>query len=89
VPTAAEAGLPGYESAAWLALLAPARIDQALVDRLYAAAQEAMNDPKVRALFAEQGAEATNLGPEDLRKFMASEILKWSDVIGKMGIAPM
>jgi tripartite-type tricarboxylate transporter receptor subunit TctC len=89
VPTAAEAGLQGYESAAWLALLAPARIDQALVDRLYAAAQDAMNDPKLRALFAEQGAEPTNLGPEDLKKFMASEILKWSEVIGKMGIAPM
>ena len=89
VPTAAEAGLQGYESAAWLALLAPARMDPALVDRLYAAAQDAMNDPKVRALFAEQGAEPTNLGPEDLKKFMASEILKWSEVIGKMGIAPM
>jgi len=30
-----------------------------------------------------------DLGPEDLKKFMASEILKWSEVIGKMGIAPM
>jgi len=89
VPTAAEAGLQGYESSAWLALLAPANMDQALVDKLYAAAQDATKDPKVRALFAEQGAEPTNLGPEDLKKFMASEILKWSEVIGKMGIAPM
>jgi tripartite-type tricarboxylate transporter receptor subunit TctC len=89
VPTAAEAGLQGYESSAWLALLAPANLNQTLVDRLYAAAQDAAKDPKVRALFAEQGAEPTNLGPEDLKKFMASEIIKWSEVIGKMGIAPM
>jgi tripartite-type tricarboxylate transporter receptor subunit TctC len=89
VPTAAEAGLQGYESSAWLALLAPANTDQALVDQLYAAAQDATKDPKVRAFFAEQGAEPTNLGPEDLKKFMASEILKWSEVVGKMGIAPM
>jgi tripartite-type tricarboxylate transporter receptor subunit TctC len=89
VPTAAEAGLQGYESYAWLALLAPANIDKAIVDRLYAAAQEATKDPKLRALFAEQGAEPTDLGPEDLKKFMASEILKWSEVIGKMGMAPM
>ena len=89
VPTAAEAGLQGYESSAWLALLAPANTDQALVDRLYAAAQDAVNDPKVRALFAEQGAEPMNLGPEEFRKFMASEISKWSEIIGKMGIAPM
>jgi tripartite-type tricarboxylate transporter receptor subunit TctC len=89
VPTAAEAGLPGYESAAWLALLAPANTDQAIVNRLYAATQEAVNDPKLRALFAEQGAEPADLGPEQLAKFMASEISKWSEVIGKLGIAPM
>jgi tripartite-type tricarboxylate transporter receptor subunit TctC len=89
VPTAAEAGLQGYESYAWLALLAPANMDKALVDRLYAAAQDATKDPKVRALFAEQGAQPTDLGPEDLKKFMASEISKWSEVIAKMGIAPM
>jgi tripartite-type tricarboxylate transporter receptor subunit TctC len=89
VPTAAEAGLPGYESSAWLALLAPANTDKALVDKLYAAARDATKDPKVRALFTAQGAEPTDFGPEDLKKFIASEILKWSEVIGKMCIAPM
>jgi tripartite-type tricarboxylate transporter receptor subunit TctC len=89
VPTAAEAGLPGYESYAWLALLAPAGTDKSVVDRLYAAAEEATKDPKVRALFAEQGAEPTDLGPEDLKKFIAAEISKWAGVIAKIGIAPM
>jgi tripartite-type tricarboxylate transporter receptor subunit TctC len=89
VPTAAEAGLPGYESYAWLALLAPANTDKVVVDRLYAAAQDAVKDPKVRELFAEQGAEPAGLGPEDLTKFIGSEISKWSEVIGKMGIEPM
>ncbi|MGA2055141.1 MAG: tripartite tricarboxylate transporter substrate binding protein [Bradyrhizobium sp.] len=89
VPTAAEAGLQGYESYAWLALLAPGNTDKALVEKLHAAAQDATKDSKVRALFAEQGAEPADLGPEDLKKFMASEILKWSGIIGKMGIAPM
>jgi tripartite-type tricarboxylate transporter receptor subunit TctC len=89
VPTAAEAGLPGYESAAWLAPLAPAGTDKAIVERLYAAANEAVTDPKVRALFAEQGAEPADLGPDELAKFIASEISKWSEVIGKLGIAPM
>src|ERR1700710_1385758 len=89
VPTAAGAGLQGYESYAWLALLGPAKTDKAIVDKLYAAAQEATKDPKLRALFAEQRAEPTDLGPQDLKNFMASEILKWSEVIGKMGIAPM
>jgi len=29
------------------------------------------------------------LGPEGLATFIASEISKWSEIIGKMGIAPM
>ena len=89
VPTAAEAGLPGYESAAWLALLAPANTDRAIIDRLNAAAQQAVKDSKLRALFTEQGAEPADLGPEELAKFIASEISKWSGVIEKLGIAPM
>jgi tripartite-type tricarboxylate transporter receptor subunit TctC len=89
VPTSAEAGLPGYESAAWLALLAPANTDQAIIDRLNAAAQEAIKDPKLRALFTEQGAEPADLGPDELKKFIASEISKWAGVIGKLGIPPM
>jgi tripartite-type tricarboxylate transporter receptor subunit TctC len=89
VPTAAEAGLSGYESAAWLALLAPANTDSAIVGKLYAAALEATKDPAVLARFTEQGAEPMVLGPDDLKKFMASEIAKWAEVIGKIGIAPM
>jgi tripartite-type tricarboxylate transporter receptor subunit TctC len=89
VPTAAEAGLPGYESAAWLALLAPANTDKAIIDKLHAAAAEAVSDPKVRAHFAEQGAEPVVLGPEDLKIFVGSEIEKWAAVIRRIGIDPM
>jgi len=89
VPTAAEAGLPGYESNAWLALLAPANTDKAIIATLYAAAQQAMNDPEVLARFVQQGAEPTLLGPDELKTFMASEITKWAGIIGKMNIERM
>jgi tripartite-type tricarboxylate transporter receptor subunit TctC len=89
VPTAAEAGLNNYESSAWLALLAPANTDKAVIDKLYAAVQEALKDPKVLALFAEQGAEPVVLCPEALRDFMASETTKWTAIIAKLGIEPM
>ncbi|MCK1312400.1 tripartite tricarboxylate transporter substrate binding protein [Bradyrhizobium sp. CW9] len=89
IPTAAEAGLPDYESSAWLALLAPANTNKTVIDKLYAAVVEAMNDPKVRTLFVEQGAEPLVLGPEELRNFMASESAKWAAIIRKIGIEPM
>jgi tripartite-type tricarboxylate transporter receptor subunit TctC len=89
VPTAAEAGLKDYESSAWLALLAPANTDKAIIDKLSEAVKEALKDPKVRALFVEQGAEPTFLTPAELGKFMASETTKWTSIIGKLGIDPM
>src|SRR3979411_2688892 len=89
VPTAAEAGLQGYESYAWLALLAPANTDKTIIDKLYAAVEEALKDPKVRPLFVEQGAEPVVLGPENLRNFIASETAKWAAIIEKIGIDPM
>jgi tripartite-type tricarboxylate transporter receptor subunit TctC len=89
VPTAAEAGLQGYESYAWLALLAPANTDKTIIDKLYAAVEEALKDPKVRSLFVEQGAEPVVLGPEGLRDFIASETAKWAAIIEKIGIDPM
>ena len=89
VPTAAEAGLQGYESSAWLALLAPAKTDKAIVEKLFAAVQDAMKDPEVRALFVQEGAEPSSLGPDDLKAFIASETTKWAGIIGKLKIDPM
>ncbi|MBV9458592.1 MAG: tripartite tricarboxylate transporter substrate binding protein [Bradyrhizobium sp.] len=89
VPTAAEAGLQGYESSAWLALLAPAKTDKAIVDKLFAAVQDAMKDPEVRALFVQEGAEPSLRGPDDLKAFIASETTKWAGIIGKLKIDPM
>jgi len=48
-----------------------------------------MNDPKVRTLLLEQGAEPLVLDPEELRNFMASESAKWAAIIRKIGIEPM
>ncbi len=89
VPTAAEAGVSDYESSAWLALLAPAHTDKAIVDKLYAAAAEALQDPKVVAVFAEQGAHPTLRDPAGLAAFMAAETDKWSGIIRKLKLEPM
>lgn len=89
VPTAAEAGVKGYETFGWLALLAPPGTPQPIVDKIYKALAEAVKDPSVRARFLEQGAEPTAPGPKALADFMASETVKWHDIIKKAGIEPM
>ena len=77
VPTAAEAGVKDYETFGWLALLGPAGMPKPMVDKLYKALEEAVNDPAVRSRFVEQGAEPVSPGPEELQKFIASETAKW------------
>jgi len=89
VPTAEEAGLPGYQTYGWLALLAPAGTPKPIVDKVYKALAEAIKDPDVRARFAQQGAEPMAPGPEQLKNFIVSETVKWRAIIQKAGIQPM
>ena len=89
VPTAAEAGVKNYETVGWLALLAPAGTPKPIIDKIYKALTDAIKDPAVKAHFIELGAEPVSPGPEELAKFMASETVKWRDIINKAGIEPM
>ena len=89
VPTAAEAGVKNYETVGWLALLAPAGTPKPIIDKIYKALTDAIKDPAVKAHFIELGAEPVSPGPDELAKFMASETVKWRDIINKAGIEPM
>src|ERR1035438_6731095 len=48
VPTFAEAGVPGYESIGWFGVVAPAGTPAAVVNRLNAELQSALNDPEIQ-----------------------------------------
>ena len=86
VPTAAEAGVKGYDSAAWFAIVAPKGTPKAVVERLNKDIVKASADPNVRARFTELGAEPQASSPEELQRYINSEIKKWTDIIKKGGI---
>jgi tripartite-type tricarboxylate transporter receptor subunit TctC len=87
VPTAKEAGLPQYLVSGWFALLAPHGAPQPIVARLNTELKAAIEDPAVRARFAQQGAEATYMTLDQSQKFIGDEIVKYRDIISKAGIA--
>ena len=87
VPTAAEAGIKGYESAAWFSLIAPRGTPKAIIDKLNKDVNQALGDPTVRAKFAELGADPISGPPEEVTQLMASDIKKWTAIIKKGGIA--
>lgn len=86
VPSAAESGLPGYEAYSWAALFAPAKTPPAILDKLNADFNSAMNDPGVRRRLLDAGAEADPGTQEQMRQRLHAELVKWAKVIKTAGI---
>jgi tripartite-type tricarboxylate transporter receptor subunit TctC len=89
VPTVAEAGIKNYEASGWLALLAPHGTPKPIIAKLNEELVAAVKDPQVTSKIIEQGAEGVSTTPEELAKFIASESVKWRNIIVKAGIPPI
>jgi len=85
-PTVAESGFPDFDVGAWFALVVPAGVPDAVVQRLNAATREVLAETSVRERLLTLGAQAKSSSPAELADRIASEIKKWSDVIEKGGI---
>ena len=88
VPTAAEAGIKGYVSAAWFAFIAPSGTPRVAVDKLYKDTAAAIADQSVRTRFIDFGAEPQATSPDEFAKYISAEIAKWREIItrGKISI---
>ena len=81
VPTATEAGLPGFISSAWFGLVAPPGTLVAVLNKVNADAVESLKLPDVRARFLEQGAEPVGNTPAEMAVFVKEEMVRWQEVI--------
>jgi tripartite-type tricarboxylate transporter receptor subunit TctC len=86
VPTSAEAGFPGFELEAWVALFAPKGTPPAIVDRISAAAKLALESPAVRKSAEAAGLEIRYMTPPQLDAVVRSDIQYWSKVIKSRNI---
>ena len=77
LPTISEAGVPGYDASGWNALLAPKATPRDIVLRVNSALLESLNAPRVKDMLASSGAEAAGNTPEELARFLQSEMAKW------------
>ena len=85
VPTAAEAGVPGYEATLWLNFAAPANTPQEILQRLHAETAKALQDPELQQQFRAAGVEATGMAPLELGTFIRAEYEKWGKVVRDTG----
>ena len=88
-PTMEEAGVKGFEMAAWQAVYAPKGTPKAIVDRLNREIVKVLKTPEVRDMMvATTGIEVVGSSPEELTRFMQREIPRWADLIKKSGAQP-
>ena len=85
VPTIAESGFPGFEVQSWFGLSAPAGTPDAVIKRLNTALNTALKDPTIKQRLADLVATTAPGTPDDMRKFVASELKGWNEVVKASG----
>ncbi|WP_407179375.1 tripartite tricarboxylate transporter substrate binding protein [Bradyrhizobium sp. STM 3562] len=81
VPTASEAGVPGYEATIWLGVVAPAGTPKPIIEKLNTAVNAIVKRPDIIRLWTEQGAVPMSMSPDEFDKFLRDDIVKWADVV--------
>jgi tripartite-type tricarboxylate transporter receptor subunit TctC len=88
IPPLAESGVPGFDAVSWLALVAPAATPPEVVDKLHATVKQIMAEPAVQQRFIDLGnIPLVSPPPDELRRYVKSEIVRWGDVVRKAGLA--
>src|SRR5262245_12741293 len=88
LPTADEAGLKDFEVSVWHGIYAPAGTPPDIVNKLAAALQSALTDPKVVERFNDINTEPVSkekATPAALQKMLISEIDRWAPIIKEAG----
>ncbi len=85
VPTIAET-LPGFESAAWFAIVAPPKTPQAIIAKINTDVNEALRDPEVRKRLEGLKAEVVGGTPQATAAYMKEEVNRWNNIIKSAGV---
>jgi len=86
VPTVAEAGVPGYDTAVWWGLLGPSNMPTDITAKIAKDAAEAMKSPAIIERLAKLGATSIGSSPQDFAKLIKSDYDKWGPIIKAAGI---
>ena len=89
IPTADEAGLPGFVTTLWYGLWVPKDTPKEIIAKLNATMVQVLADPSVQKRFGELGIEITppeQQSPEALRAYQKQEAERWWPIIKASGI---
>src|SRR4029453_15035744 len=86
IPTVGDT-VPGFESAQWYGVGAPAGTPAAIIATLNKEGNAALADPKMKARLDDLGGAPLSMSPEEFGKFLANETEKMGKVIKAAGIS--
>jgi tripartite-type tricarboxylate transporter receptor subunit TctC len=87
VPTAAEAGLPGYEAVIWWAWATTAGTPSAVLTKLNTEIGTILKLPETAKRFTAESAEIDIRTPAEMRKMIPADLAKWEKVAKDAGMA--
>ena len=83
VGTVAEQGYPGFETSQWYGLIGPAKLPDAIVNRLAAESAKAAKSAALEKQLEPDSAEAVGSTPKEFADFIAREQARWKEVVQK------
>ena len=86
LPTASEAGVPGFDVTSWYGLYVPAHTPPDIVKKLNTAVQTLLGEPDVKQRFADLGVIVQGSTPEQLTAKNSAEVARWTPIIKAAGI---
>jgi tripartite-type tricarboxylate transporter receptor subunit TctC len=86
IPTANEAGVPGYDVSTWVGAFAPAGTPKDVVEKIEVGIKDAIREPDVRAKLEQIGMEMRTGTAEEMRDVLAKDIAKWGTLVREKNI---
>jgi tripartite-type tricarboxylate transporter receptor subunit TctC len=88
VPTFTEAGVKDVVVSNWFGLMAPPGLPATIVTRLQAETVKALQTPDMREKFAAMALEIVANRPDEFRRMVEAEVVRWGTVVKQAGIQP-
>jgi tripartite-type tricarboxylate transporter receptor subunit TctC len=88
LPTIAEAGLPGFAATGWFSVVVAAHTPRPIVDKLNGVMMAYLKRPDVQDRLNGLAITPLTSTPDELEKFIPTEIVKWAKVVKDAGIEP-
>lgn len=81
LPALSEFGMPGFDAAAWLGMVAPAGTPAPAIRRIAAELQRIVRTPAIAERLAAMGAEVLTNTPEEFHAHIVAELAKWGRAV--------